>query len=131
MTTTDWRALPAGRELDALVAELMGWTGPVVWVEDDEGRDPYLFAPDAKPEPVAANDRGWDCRVPHFSTDTDEALSVWQHMARSSRRAAFECAFQNRPQNMAVPFAICRAALAATPALPGGAARAAGGRDGE
>lgn len=104
--------MDAGREMDALVAEkVMGWVGPVLWVEDEHGRDPYLFAPDAKPEHIATLDRDWDCIVP-YSTDMDAALDLVSALA--ARGIRITASSQQRIASGDSPtLAICRAALAA------------------
>jgi hypothetical protein len=71
------RELGAGRDLDLRVALAMGWQGQVLWIDDEDGRDPYLFEPDAKPEHVVEDNRDWDCRVPNYSTNNDDALDLY------------------------------------------------------
>ena len=102
--------MPAGREMDVLVAQkVMGWTGPLVWIDDEFGRDPYLFEPTADPEHVASNNRDWDCRVPNYSTEIDEALAIVSALVE--RGIALEVSRDIDP-----PLAICRAALHAVEA---------------
>ena len=61
--TVDWRALPAGRKLDRVVAERMGWTEIV------EYRDDTLF--------VYAPGQRYDSEeLPRFSTDANAALAL-------------------------------------------------------
>ena len=99
--------LPAGRELDALVAEkIMGWHGPALWADDEEGRDPYLFEPATDPEHIATNNRDWDCLVPRYSTSIDDALEIVSHYRRQGITLAIDHA-------LPAPLAICRSAFKA------------------
>ena len=90
MTRDEILAMEAGRELDALVAEAMGW----IWLrfkpahdEDAEFvRKPY--GPDtweASLEHKRANGDEplahlWDCDLPHYSTDIAAAWEVVEYM---------------------------------------------------
>lgn len=103
------QVLEAGRELDALVAEkIMGWRGPIVWVDDDDGADPYLFAPECLMSHVDANDRDWDCLVPRYSTNIDDALDVWQRAKANGVDLVID-------PTLPRPFAIVLAALSQRP----------------
>lgn len=58
-----------GRDLDAAIAEkVMGWHGSVVWIEDDGGRDPYLYESGVEPDVDAEGEetRDNDRIVPDF-----------------------------------------------------------------
>lgn len=116
--------MQAGRELDALVAEkVMGWIGPIVWIEDEMGCDPYMFPPG-----VIVSERDNDRMVPVYSTGIAAAWMVVDRMeergwmARISREmGSWNCRFV-RPEDTAgyvfdedatAPLAICLAALRA------------------
>jgi hypothetical protein len=96
----------AGRDLDAEVAEARGWQGPVLWIDDDAGRDPYMFEPDADPAHIATENRGHDCIVPWYSTDIDAALDLVSDAKRRGVRLDID-------PTLDPPLAICLAYLAA------------------
>ena len=54
------------RELDVEIALKNGWKGPVIWVEDDEVNEPYMFPPGADRKYIMRNDRNFDRIVPKF-----------------------------------------------------------------
>jgi hypothetical protein len=64
---SDWRDLPAGCELDRVIAEALGWDNFF------EGSDGVLYAdtPD-----IRANPRRWQASVEPWSTDANAALSL-------------------------------------------------------
>lgn len=104
---SDAPALPAGRDLDALVAkQVLGWIGPVLWIDDDEGRDPYMFEPDTDPALVGNPDH--DCIVPWYSTDINDALDVVSALMKRGITLP-----PPPPGSPNVPLYICYAALAA------------------
>ncbi len=76
-----WQAM-SDRERDAAVArDVMGWKGETVWIDDDCGRDPYLFLPETPPEVVLANDRGQDCIVYSYTKGHAAAYVVEERIA--------------------------------------------------
>ena len=77
MTEQNWRDLPAGRELDRLVAERMGYE----IVEDFGMGGPSYTA--LLPGSVVmelprafGEDEGWEQVTPHYSTSVDAALAL-------------------------------------------------------
>lgn len=83
MTREEILAMQPGRELDALIAEkVMGWHGPIQWVDDEDGSDPFLLEPGVEiPEGA---DEDWvgdnNCIMPHYSTTWAAAGEVIEKM---------------------------------------------------
>lgn len=75
--------LPAGRELDALIAEKVMGLSPVEWVGDS----------------LLYGDQDTGGRVPHYSTDIRAALQVLEHMSPAKRvgQAYLPCITLNAP----------------------------------
>jgi len=71
----DWRTLPAGLDLDRVIAERLGWSEigiREVWVDDGEGATEVKRLNGRSPGPVAF---GTD-PIPTWSTNTDTALNL-------------------------------------------------------
>jgi hypothetical protein len=64
------RETMSNREQDVQMALARGWQGPAVWIEDEDGDDPYLFPPGAPAWAVTINDRDHDHLVPEYSDPT-------------------------------------------------------------
>ncbi len=72
------------RERDAAIALARGWHGPVVWVEDEGGCDPYAWPPGALGEAGAlVGDRDLDHIVPAFTRPGGNACAChgWAYPA--------------------------------------------------
>lgn len=75
--TAEEIAALSGRDLDAAIAErVMGWHGPAVWIEDDDGRDPYLFELGVEPDKENREACGNDCIVPRYHEEAKPLLDV-------------------------------------------------------
>ena len=84
--STDYRALPAGRELDALVAErVMGFR----WYVSSSSGCRGIFRPDDRPSwfTTLATDHDW--QVPHYSTDIAAAWGVVDAIVSRGMRWGF------------------------------------------
>lgn len=94
----------SGRDLDLAVAlRILGWHEPVTWIDDEGGRDPYAFPPDADPADIAANNQGRNHIVPAYSTERPLARKVYE---------AVEARYIPWPGTVSSdPAAICRTAL--------------------
>lgn len=85
MTTKDWRDLPAGRELDRLVAERAGWrVARLSGADDALALRNHRGGVEAIVNPLAVASAGlaeeewlWSAvNIPHYSTSVDAALTL-------------------------------------------------------
>jgi hypothetical protein len=120
----DIDTMPAGREMDALIAErVMGWK----WMGIDHETLAMLLDPTARRHPAwreypdRPHSSDWDAYVPHYSTDIAAAWEVVEAMQSESRPDAEWIHFAAAIDGVNLltetagdaALAICRAALKA------------------
>lgn len=77
--TTNWADLPAGDELDRLIAERLGWRIELRdgdWCVCDPHNEAYFVTHDSVMDFSDVWERALLIRVPRFSRDTDAALTL-------------------------------------------------------